>query len=172
MSEPAREWIPENEPVPQPAPDAQLSMIWHGFLVRIMLWIAAAWHIFEAIWILLGRIYFEPAVREAVYSAMPALRILDYALAAALIAAAALQILARSGLKNRRVLGIRRLRTAYIVLIAAIAIYLAGRWAIAGMPPVSISLLGRLAACIALLLVNRSYYLKRRGLFAAESKGV
>ena len=172
MSEAAREIIPENNPAPEVLPEARPPMAWHGFLVGFMLWLGAAWRLFQAAWILSGKIYFYEAVRSAVYSGLGALRILDYALAAACIAAAVLLVLARSSLKRRQRAGISRLLAAYMVSAAAMILYLLGRWCISGLPPLSFAPLGQAASCIALVLVNRSYYGKRRSLFAEKSKGV
>ena len=61
MSEPIRE--PEIQKEAElkiiSAPESQASMRWHSFLVKYMLRLFAAYHLFQAIWIALGKIYFD-----------------------------------------------------------------------------------------------------------------
>jgi len=163
MSEAAREILPENAPVQEvfPQEEPKLPMKWHFFLVRIYLWLAAIYHLFQAAWIFTGRIYMEPAARDAIYTSMPGMRILDFGFAALLAAGAILQGLAALKLVRKRKTGISLLTGAYILLILSIVVYLAARLLIAGMPPVSLPLIGQAVSCLALLGINRSYYKKR-----------
>lgn len=173
MSEPIREFPADEAAALQPevaAAQAEAApMRWHGFLVKCMLWIAAAWHLFQAAWILTGKIYYTPAVRDAIYAGTPAMRIIDYVLAAALVAAAAVQLWARSLLAKYKPRGVKCLCGTYILLAAAQFAYALARFLAAGLTPLSIPVIGRMIACIALLLVNRSYYGKRRSAFGPKA---
>lgn len=163
MSEAAREILPENAPelevLPQDAPE--MPMRWHGFLVKFYLWLAAAYHLFQAAWLLSGKLYFEAAARDAIYSAMPGMRILDYGFAALLIAGAVLLVLSAVKLKKKQKAGITLLKGAYILLTLSIIAYLIIRLLISGMPPLSLPLVGQALSCAALLWVNHSYYRRR-----------
>lgn len=167
MSEAIRESLPENAPelevLPQSAPE--LPLRWHGFLVKFYLWLAAAYHLFQAGWILLGKIYIETAARDAIYAEMPGMRILDAAFAALLAVGALLLILAAAKLMKRRKTGISLLKGAYILLILDIIAYLTGRLLISGMPPLNLPLMGQAVCYAALLGINHSYYRKRRNVF-------
>lgn len=167
MSEAIRESLTENKPemevLPQSTP--QLPMKWHGFLAKFYLWLAAAYHIFQAIWVFTGKIYIESAARDAIYTSMPNMRFLDWGFAAVLALAAVLQILSASALIRKHKAGIRLLKGAYILLTLGILAYLIGRMLVSGMPPVSLSLIGQAISCASLLWVNHSYYGKRRNMF-------
>lgn len=161
MSEAARELFPE-ETVEK---KQEMPMRWHGFLVKFMLWAAAAWHIFQGYWVLAGRFYYETAIRDAIYAALPALRIVDCALAALLVFASLVLLAARHMLSRRRKKGISCLYAAYILLAAAQAAHVIARFAVSGMPPLNLSAVSQTAAYAALLLTNVLYYRRRAELF-------
>lgn len=150
------------------APEAAQPMRWHGFLVRVMLFLAAALHAFQAWQILGGSIYYDAKVRAAVYAGLPALRALDILFAATLIAGAALQLAARFALAARRARGVRLLKAAYGALLGGVAVYDLGRRIIAGLSPLSLPLMAQAGAYLCLLLANGAYYRRRRGAFAPE----
>lgn len=167
MSEPIREIIPEKEVelnvvAPQ---EEKMPMVWHAALVKGLLWLEMILHLAQAAMILLGKIYRVTSAQAAVYAGMPAMRFIDYILAAALIAAAVLMFLARNKLAKRMCAGIKLLNAAYILLPAAWIFYGAARFLVAGLSPFSIPVIGQCIAWAALLLVNRSYYSKRAGMF-------
>lgn len=163
MSEAAREILPETTPVPEILPESKekLPMRWHGFLVKFYLWTAAAYHLFQAGWILSGRIYIESAARDAIYAAMPGMRILDYGFAALLAIGAVLLLASRAKLARKNKTGIALLTGAYILLAIDMIAYLPVRLLVSGMPPLNLPLIGQAIACLALLGINRSYYRKR-----------
>lgn len=163
IHEPLPESIPELEVLSPAAP--QPSIKWHGFLTKFYLWMAAVYHIFQTILIFTGRIYIETAARDAVYTSMPGMRILDLGFAGILGLGALLQILSAVYLIKKHKAGIRLLKGAYILLTLAYIAYLTARMLISGMPPLSLPLIGQAISCAALLLVNRNYYSKRATLF-------
>jgi len=163
MSEAIRESLPENAPelevLSQAAPEMPLR--WHGFLAKFYLWLAAAYHLFQAAWIFTGKIYIEPAARDAIYTSMPNMRILDLGFAGILGIGAILQVLSAVYLIKKRKAGIRTLKAAYILLTLAYIAYPAARLLISGMPPLSLPLIGQAISCLILLRINSSYYRKR-----------
>ena len=163
MSEAAREILPDSAPAPEivPEPVPVLPMRWHGFQVKFYLWLAAAYHLFQAGWIFSGKIYIESAARDAIYAAMPGMRILDYGFAALLAVGAILLLAARAKLAKKNKTGIATLTGAYILLAAGMIVYLLARMLISGMPPLNLPLIGQVVSCLALLGINRSYYRKR-----------
>ena len=167
MSEAIREPLPEQAPelevLSQAMPEP--SMKWHGFQAKLYLWLAAAYHTFQAAWVLSGRIYIESAARDAIYASMPGMRILDMGFISLLAVGALVQILSAVYLIKKHRAGIRLLKAAYILLTLAYIAYLTVRLLISGMPPLSLSLIGQAVSCAALLLVNGSYYRKRAPVF-------
>ena len=161
MSEPIRELIPE-ETVEKVQ---EQSMHWHGFLTKFMLYLAAAYHVFQAVWILLGKIYYETAARDVIYADMPALRIADYGFAALLVCAAVLQVCAAVQLLRRKRKGIGCIKAAYIMLAAAVPAHVLARFLISGLPPLNLPAFAQTAAYLALLGVNALYYRRRSELF-------
>ncbi|MBP3409780.1 MAG: hypothetical protein J6M10_02175 [Clostridia bacterium] len=163
MSEAAREILPDSAPAPEIVPESVpvLPMRWHGFQVKFYLWLAAAYHLFQAGWIFSGKIYIESAARDAIYASMPGMRILDYSLAALLAVGAILLLAARAKLAKKNKTGIALLTGAYILLAAGMIVYLLARLLISGMPPLNLPLIGQAVSCLALLGINRSYYRKR-----------
>lgn len=149
-----------------PREEGALPMRWHVFLVRGMLFPAAALHALQAWWVFSGRIYHDAQVRAAVYAGLPALRALDWFLAGMLIVGAALQIAARFALSARRARGPALLKAAYGALLGGVAAYALGRLFISALSPLSLPVLGQAGAYLGLLLVNAAYYRKRRGAFA------
>ena len=149
-----------------PREEGALPMRWHVFLVRGMLFPAAALHALQAWWVFSGRIYHDAQVRAAVYAGLPALRALDWFLAGMLIVGAVLQIAARFALSARRARGPALLKAAYGALLGGVAAYALGRLFISALSPLSLPVLGQAGAYLGLLLVNAAYYRKRRGAFA------
>lgn len=163
MSEPLREMTtpaaPEAESAPQP------PMAWHGFLTKYLLILLPVCHALQAAWILTGGVYYTAAVRDTVYAGIPKLRIVDYALCALALAAAVLELAARKNLSKRRAKGVRLLLTGQALAALAWPLYGLARFALTGLSPLSIAIISRSAAQLALLLVNISYYARRRSLF-------
>lgn len=141
-------------------------MAWHRFLTRFWLWAEAALHAAQAAGLLLGAQYRAPEIREIVYAGMPGMRMLDWGLALATLVGALLCVRAAVKLRHCDGAGPSLLRAAYVVLLIGQLGCAAGRYLIAGLTPVSISVLGQMAVYLALLLVNGSYYRKRRDAFA------
>ena len=168
MSEPARVLIPETETQTAPAP--VLPMHWHNFLNRFMLYLAAAVHVLQSIWIFSGKIYYTPEIRAQIYAGIPAMRIIDWALALSLLGSAGLQIIARGKLKGLHWRGVQLLTAAYAVLAASQLLYALARFLFAGLSPLNIPVLAQVISYAALLLVNKTYYTRRRSAFGKETK--
>ena len=149
---------------------AEPPMAWHRFLTNFWLWLAAVFHGVQAGWILWGGQYYTAEIRNLAYAGLPGLRMLDWALAAVAIAAAALYALSALHLRKRRNSGPRLLCWAYILLLAGQLGLAAGRWFIIGLTPLSVSTLGPMAVYLALLLVNGSYYRRRRAGFMPRNQ--
>lgn len=178
MSEAARELLPENEALETPKPieeapltseeDAkpasELPLHWHGFLIRFYLPLAAAYHLFQVVWICSGKIYYEITVRDAVYAGLPAMQIADYCFAAMLLCSSLLFIAAAIGLNQRRRAGIKRLIAAYIVLVLSAGGYALSRLLISELPASAV-LIAQSIAYLLLLLMNTFYYRKRSNIF-------
>ena len=141
-------------------------MAWHRFLTNFWLWLAALYHALQAGWLLLGKQYYTAEIRETVYAGLSKLRMLDWALAGVAAVAALLCVLSAVKLRKRRSAGPRLLCWTYILLLAGQLGLAAGRWWIVGLTPLSVSTLGPMAVYLALLLVNGSYYRRRRGCFS------
>lgn len=172
MSEPIREILSDSaqELLPENKSAQAMPMGWHGFLVKLMLPLAAVVHALQAGVILSGKMYYTAAVRDQVYAGIPALRIADYALAACLLIAAILQIIARSKLKKLNAKGARVLCAAYALLALGQIAHGPVRFLIAGLTPLNIPAIAQALGYGALLLVNRSYYARRRGAFGKETQ--
>lgn len=147
------------------------SMAWHGFLCGFGLWLEALYHALQAGWIFRGGQYYEAEIREMAYAGLPALRALDWALAGVAAVAAALCVLSALKLRKRRSAGPGLLHWTYILLLCGQLALAAGRYFIIGLTPLAVSTLGPLAVYLALLLVNRSYYRRRRECFADAQTG-
>lgn len=167
MSEAAREILPESTPEVEILSESVpvLPMHWHSFLVKFYLWLAAAYHLFQAAWMVFGNIYIEAAARESIYASMPGMQIADYGFAGILAVVSVLQLLACRKLAKKKLAGIALLKGAYILLTLAILVYLPARLLISGMPLLNLPLLGQAVSYMALLWINRSYYRKRRNAF-------
>ena len=155
----------------KPAPEEAAAvdeppLAWHRFLTNFGLWLAALYHAFQAGWLLLGKQYYTAEIRETVYVGLPKLRMLDWALAGVAVVAALLCVLSALKLRKRRSAGPRLLGWTYLLLLAGQLGFAAGRWFIVGLTPLSVSTLGPVAVYLALLLVNGSYYRRRRGCFS------
>lgn len=158
---------PADEPATEEVRAAdEPPMVWHRFLTNFWLWLAAIGHGVQAGWILWGGQYYTAEIRNLAYAGLPGLRMLDWALAGAAGAAAALCALSAVKLRKRRSSGPRLLCGAYILLLAGQIGLAAGRWFIIGLTPLSASTQGPMAVYLALLLVNGSYYRRRRECFA------
>lgn len=151
------------------APAPEPSMAWHRFLTGFYLYLAAAYHLLQAAWMLRGGQYFAAEIRDRVYEGLPGMRMLDWGLALAAAVAALLCIAAAIQLRRRRSAGPKLLRAAYLLLIAGQLAFAAGRYFIAGLTPLSVATVGPLLFYLALLLVNGSYYRRRRSAFARRS---
>lgn len=155
---------------PEDAPEAvavdEPPLAWHRFLTNFWLWLAALYHAFQAGWLLLGKQYYTAEIREKVYAGLPKLRMLDWALAGVAALAALLCVLSAVKLRKRRSAGPRLLCWVYLLLLVGQLGFAAGRWLIVGLTPLSVSTLGPMAVYLALLLVNCSYYRRRRGCFS------
>ena len=158
---------PADEPASEEVRDVdEPPLAWHRFLTKFWLWLAALYHAFQAGWLLLGRQYYTAEIREKVYAGLPKLCMLDWALAAVAGVAALLCVLSAVKLRKRRSAGPRLLCWTYLLLLAGQLGFAAGRWLIVGLTPLSVSTLGPVAVYLALLLVNGSYYRRRRGCFS------
>ena len=150
---------------------ADAPMAWHGFLCCFGLWLEALYHALQAGWMIRGGQYYEVEIREMAYAGLPALRALDWALAGVAGAAAVLCVLSALKLRKRRRSGPRLLHWTYVLLLAGQLGFAAGRYFIVGLTPLSVSTLGPLVLYLALLLVNGSYYRRRRECFADVQTG-
>ena len=158
---------PADEPVPEEAPAVdEPPLAWHRFLTNFGLWLAALYHGAQAGWLLLGKQYYTAEIRETVYVGLPKLRMLDWVLAGVAAVAALLCVLSAVKLRKRRSAGPRLLCWTYVLLLVGQLGFAAGRWFIVGLTPLSVSTLGPVAVYLALLLVNCSYYRRRRGCFS------
>ena len=172
MSEPVREIHVEPEAKIEAVPmQAEAPLAWHRAQVKWLIWLQALLLACTAGNVLSGGIYHNPELARALYAGLPAMRIIDYALAALLLAAAVLLVCARGRLKNFAPAGIKLLLAAYKLLAAAWIAYGAARFFAAGLSPLSIPLIGRCVGFAALGLINRSYYRKRRSLFSKQAAG-
>ena len=155
---------------PEDAPEAAAAdeppLAWHRFLTNFGLWLAALYHGAQAGWLLLGKQYYTAEIRETVYVGLPKLRMLDWVLAGVAAVAALLCVLSAVKLRKRRSAGPRLLCWTYVLLLVGQLGFAAGRWFIVGLTPLSVSTLGPVAVYLALLLVNGSYYRRRRGCFS------
>ena len=149
---------------------AEPPMAWHRFLTGFGLWLEALYHAAQAGWMLLGKQYYTAELREMAYAGLPKLRLLDWALAGLAAVAALLCVLSAVQLRKRRRSGPRLLCWAYILLLAGQLGLAAGRWFIIGLTPLSVSTLGPMAVYLALLLVNGSYYRRRRAGFMPRNQ--
>ena len=154
ISAPCTDVQPPHGAEAAPREEGALPMRWHVFLVRGMLFPAAALHALQAWWVFSGRIYHDAQVRAAVYAGLPALRALDWFLAGMLIVGAALQIAARFALSARRARGPALLKAAYGALLGGVAAYALGRLFISALSPLSLPVRGQAGAYLGLLLVN------------------
>ena len=159
------------DPAGEPAPEEvravdEPPLAWHRFLTNFWLWLAALYHAFQAGWLLLGKQYYTAEIREKVYVGLPKLRMLDWVLAGVAAVAALLCVLSAVKLRKRRSAGPGLLGWTYVLLLAGQLGFAAGRWFIVGLTPLSVSTLGPVAVYLALLLVNGSYYRRRRGCFS------
>lgn len=168
MSEPIRTEIPEIQM--ESAPEKAYPMAWHGFLTKCLLWLLSAAHILQAYWIFSGKVYYTAEIRAQIYAGIPAMRLMDYALIACLLIAAILQLIARRKLIKMEWPGVKKLLAAYAVLAAGHLIYALARLIFAGLSPLNIPVVAQVLAYGSLLLVNRSYYLRRRSAFGKETK--
>jgi len=166
MSEPIRDILPEAENKTNHV--EHIPMRWHGFQIKFMLVAAAAVHILQTCWIFLGKIYYTDEIRRQVYAGIPNMRFVDYSLALCLLAAAFMQIIARSRLAKFHSSGVKLLLGAYIVLAAAQPAYAIARFLFTGLSPISIPIVGGLIAYTALAFINKTYYAKRRATFESR----
>lgn len=147
------------------------SLVWHGFLNRFLLFFLPAIYVFQAVWIFTGRAYYTADVRERIYEGICGMRALDRGLCVFLLGAAALLLAARWKLKRMRGSGVRLLLSGLGMAALAWAIYGIVRLLIAGLSPLSVSVAGQCAVYTALLLVNRHYYARRKGVLTDENDG-
>lgn len=146
-------------------------MAWHGFLAHFLLWAEVIYHASQAAWLLLGRQYDLPELRETVYAGLPGLRLLDLGLILIAAVAAVLCVCGAVALHRRSRSGPRILRVMYLMLAAGQIGSAAGRYFIAGLTPVSPSALGQAILYLALMWMDGSYYGKRRDMFLKQTGG-
>lgn len=174
MSEALREEIQEEIQKTAPAPEAETvtpPMAWHGFLLHFLLYLLPVCAVFQAAWILTGRVYYSMEIREQIYAGICGMRALDRGLCLMLLGAAVLLLAARWKLKRMKKSGVTLLLGGLGISALAWALYGAVRFLIAGLSPLSISIAGQCAGYIVLLLMNRCYYARRRALLRAENEG-
>lgn len=166
MSEAARELVPEESLVTEVPEKAEFSMRWHDFQLKYVLWVLMVLQLLRAAWILAGGIYYTGALARAIYTSLPAMRILDYALAGMLIVSALLVLLARKNLCAKKARGIHKLSAAYILLTLSMPLYLAARFLLTGLSPWRPAALGQSVGWVLLLVVHLCYYHRRRSIFS------
>lgn len=165
-SEPAVEAISRPEDIqPEAQPAANVPMAWHRFLTRFYLWAAALYHIARAALMFTGLSYHSISARDAVYAGLPGMRILDFAFGGMVVLGALMQIISARMLHKKQAKGPRMLAAAYIVLLLAQAGYGIGRYVLTKLTPFTGGILGVAAVCIGMLVVNGSYYKKRKDQF-------
>ena len=153
-----REVVPEKKPLP---------MKWHKFQKNFLLW-AAALYMFARVFLTVsGRIYYEAAIRNAVYAGMPLLRVLDYAFAAYLAATGVCLIISACRLNKGRA---NMLVKVNLIMAAGEMAYLLLRWAVSGLPPLNLQCASLMTAHVLLWRVNRVYYGKRNYLLRKAEK--
>lgn len=170
MSEALQEELQETAPAPEPETPTP-PMAWHRFLIRFLLYLLSVCAVFQAIWILSGRAYYSSEIREQIYAGICGMRALDRGLCILLLGAAVLLLAACLKLKHLEKNGVLLLLSGLGLLALAWALYGVIRFLIAGLSPLSISIVGQCAGYIALLLVNRCYYARRKSLLDAENRG-
>ena len=170
MSEALREELQQNQDAPQQETNMP-SMAWHRFLVRFLLFLLPACALFQIWEIATGRIYHSTAAREAIYAGIRGMWALDLALCLLLLGEAVLMLLARGKLKRLRREGARLLLAGHGLAALAWMLYGLSRLLIAGLSPLSVSVAGQCATNLILLLVNRSYYARREGIWLDCGEG-
>ena len=155
---PVLELVSEEKPLP---------MKWHKFQKNFLLWAVALYMFVRVFLIVSGRIYYEAAIRDAIYAGMPLLRILDYAFAAFLVASGVCLIISACRLNK----GSANLlvKVNLIMALGEIA-YLMLRWAVTELPPLSLQNIALMIVHLLLWLVNRRYYRNRAYLPGKEEK--
>lgn len=146
------------------------SMVWYGFLNHFLLFFLPAIYVFQTVWIFTGRVYYTADVRERIYEGICGMRALDRGLCVLLLGAAVLLLAARWKLKRMKGSGVRLLLFGLGMAALAWAIYGIARLLIAGLSPLSVSVAGQ-CAVYAVLLVNRRYYARRKGVLIDEDDG-
>lgn len=165
MSEALREEIQEKEPASERETAVQ-PMAWHAFLTRFLLYFLSACAVFQAIWILTGRVYYSAEIRAQIYAGICGMRALDRGLCLLLLGVATLLLAACRKLRQLRREGVCLLLSGLGLAALAWALYGILRFVIAGLSPLSVSLVGQCASYSILLLVNRSYYARRGDIWA------
>lgn len=140
-------------------------MKWHKFLMVVMI-IGAVLTAISGISTMAGLQYRSEGLEASyVYAVFPGLKSCDMVYGIVLIALSVFQIITRNRLKEFRANGPYSLRLLYILSIAVNVIYLAWGSSVTSVNLFTSANLGNIAGSVILLLINNSYYNKRRELF-------
>lgn len=144
---------------------------WNGFLAYFFLWCAAAMNLVRAVWLFSGRAYFDEATRDALYAALPAMRVIDLVYVASMVISALILLWSRFGLARKKRWGVKRMQLGFALALAGTIFYGVARCICAGISPLSAPLLSRGGVLILLLCVNHVYYGRRRDVFVSAQGG-
>ena len=144
---------------------ADYPLAWHRFLYRFLLWLAALLRLIQAAWLAVGGAYQSVAVQVAVYAALPALRYVDYAWAACMVASAPLLVLAAIHLRKLRKKGLKLLIWGWLIAAGGNLLRMLLRFIISGLPPLNLSEISQVLLQVILTLVCITYYRRRLDLF-------
>ena len=140
-------------------------MKWHRFLMVIML-IGGGLAIINGISVFAGTHYRKMGFDAAsVYNYYPGLKACDLLYGIAMIGLGIFEIYVRNLLNRFRAKGPKMLNRMYILSIAAEAIYLAAASSALEETVFDISNLGSLAGTAVMLVINNTYYSRRKELF-------
>ena len=147
-----------------------MSLAWHRFLCRFLLWAAALLHSAQAVWLALGGAYQGADIQAAVYAALPALRCIDYGRAACMLVAAVLLILGAVSLNRLRLRGLTYVLCGWLTAAAANLVRMLLRFAVSGLPPLNVSEIAQILLQATLADICVVYYRRRPGLFAESEE--
>lgn len=159
------------QPAPEPAPTAPAAtledftgrMKWHKFLIYFALWLGALQNIGAAAANMTGSAYGDSV--DYVYAFFPGLKILDVAFGICTLALAVFNIYTRYRLARFRRNGPACLSAAYLAALIVSVLYLAVGTAICKISLLNVQTGVSLAMSLIFLILNRSYYRKRKHLF-------
>ncbi len=147
-----------------------MSLVWHRFLCRFLLWAAALLHLAQAVWLALGGAYQGADIQSAVYTALPALRCIDYGWAACMLGSAVLLIPGAVNLSRLRPSGLTYVLCGWLTAAAANLLRMLLRFAVSGLPPLNVSEIAQTLLQATLAGICAVYYRRRPGLFALSEE--